>query len=307
MVCRAAVTLGLVLALVRPNTAWTPPACHTNADCVGDIGPEDGEVIENVGVATLMWAYADTFNATYCAQLNGTKGCMPCAFYSLDPAADGTTPADGASVEDLAEFEGMAENNCYTSNGRLSPVDKTWFDVDSTVENPTDAKDIRDAGCGQCDARLPESAQGGVSGTVCKLHTDCQQEHYCDQLEYKLEDGSPAAGSCDTGRLTHFTDEDLTCNEPFDCPLGTDAKGQCLGNLLVCQSCGDAVDITLIHCHEMVPVDFKNLWSGTSKPMRVIYGGLVACTLVYPIWCSVVFFLKNFPRCCCGAKYSWGM
>mgnify|MGYP003342147010 CR=1 FL=1 len=61
------------------------------------------------------------------------------------------------------------------------------------------------------------------------------------------------------------------------------------------------------YCHELVPVDFKNMWSGTSKPMRVIYGGLVACTLVYPLWCSVVFFLKNFTRCCGGAKYSWGM
>ena len=304
MACRAAVLLGLVL--VHPNRAWTPSPCETNAECVGDIGPEDGELIEGTGVATLIWASNATINATYCAQLNGTKGCMPCAFFSLDSTADGT-PAAGATVADLAEFEGMAEGNCYTSNGWLSPADKPWFDIESTLENPTDAKDIRDAGCGQCDARLPESVQGGVAGTICKLHTDCQEDHYCDQLEYKREDGTPAAGTCDIGRLTHFTDEDLTCNEPFDCPLGTDAKGHCPGNLLVCQECGGGADITLIHCHHMVPVHWKNLWSGTSKPMRVIYGGLIACTLVYPLWCSVVFFLKNFTRCCGGAKYSWGM
>eukprot|EP01043_Picozoa_sp_COSAG02_P035694 COSAG02_NODE_2572_length_8501_cov_8.319448_2_plen_308_part_00 len=305
-VCRAAALLGLALALVQPNRAWTPPACTKNADCEGDIGPADGEVIEDVGVATLMWAAADTRNATYCAQLNGTKGCMPCAFYSLDSTADGS-PGAGATVDDLAEFAGMVESSCYTSNGWLSPTDKVWFDLESTVENPTDAKDIRDAGCGQCDARLPASAQGGVAGTVCKLHTDCQENHYCDRIEYQLADGSPAAGTCDEGRLTHFTDEDLECNEPFDCAPGTDTKGQCLGNMLVCQECGSEVDITLIHCHELVPVDFKNMWSGTSKPMRVIYGGLIACTLVYPLWCSVVFFLKNFTRCCGGAKYSWGM
>jgi hypothetical protein len=305
---RRAVALGL--ALIVPNVAsWTPPACTSNLDCEGDVGPDDGDIIENTGVATLMWAAADTSNATYCAQLNGTKGCMPCVFYSLDSAAD-AAPAANATTDELAEFDGVTENNCYTANGWLSPADVLWFSVDPNEETATN---IRDAGCGQCDARLltgeqgGRAATGGRDGSICKMHSDCQENHYCDQLDFMLEDGTPAAGTCDEGRTTHFVDEDPDCNEPFDCALGTDGKAQCRGNALVCQSCGAAVDISLVHCHSMVPADLKNIWAKTSKPMRVIYGGLISCTLVYPIWCSVVFLLKNFTRCCGGAKYTWGM
>jgi hypothetical protein len=300
---RRAVALGL--ALIVPNVAsWTPPACTSNLDCEGDVGPDDGDIIENTGVATLMWAAADTSNATYCAQLNGTKGCMPCVFYSLDSAAD-AAPAAGATTDELAEFDGVTENNCYTANGWLSPIgdpNVPWFDIDSTAESRTDAAGIRGAGCGQCDARLPTGEQGGVVGTICKMHTDCQDNHYCDKLVAAYE-------TCDLGRLTHFADEDPSCNEPFDCPLGTDRRTDCLGNALVCKSCGtgDEVDVSLIHCHKMVPVDLKNFMSSTHEADLVIYGGLVACTLVYPIWCSVVFFLKNFTRCCGGSKYTWGM
>ena len=298
----------LALTLVRPNAAWNPPVCTTNADCQLDgAGPEDGAVIDGAGISTLIWAGVNVTNATYCAQLNGTKGCMPCAFYALEApaaavpaaAADGTYDAD-----DLEAFEGIKQESCYTYNGRLSPIDGVWFDkADASGE----LVDIRGAGCGQCDARLPEEEQGGTAGTICKLHSDCQENHYCDKVTLKI------SGTCDVGATTHFADEDLECNEPFDCEIGTDTRSHCLGNSLMCYSCEDEVtDLALkaaaeLHCHSMVPAGLKNFMAQTSYPMLVIYLTLVGCTLVYPIWCSVVFFLKNFTRCCGGAKYTWGM
>ena len=137
------------------------------------------------------------------------------------------------------------------------------------------------------------------------MHSDCQEGYYCDKVSDKI------AAKCDEGRLTHFTDEDSSCNEPFDCEIGTDNRAECLGNSLRCYKCPSAgsetADFSLVHCHAMVPDVFKDFMSQTSRTMRVVYGGLICCTLVYPIWCSVVFFLKNFTRCCGGAKYSWGM
>lgn len=290
-------------ALAACASAWVPPTCSKNADCDG-VSPEDGAVIEGTGIAALLWAGANMTNATYCAQLNGTTGCMPCAFYALESvdmavgvptaAADGTYATGG-----LEAFEGMKGENCYTYNGFLSAIDVVWFDKDSPVDAPTDAQDIRGAGCGQCDAHLPEEEQGGTAGlsfggTVCKLHSDCQAGHYCDKVSDKV------VATCDEGRLTHFTDQDATCNEPFDCGIGTDNRAECLGNSLRCWKCPSAgdetADFSLVHCHSMVPDALKNFMSSTSRTMRVVYGGLICCTLVYPIWCSVVFFLKNFTR-----------
>lgn len=301
----------LALALVQPNAAWNPPVCTSNVDCQLDgAGPEDGAVIDGTGISTLIWAGVNVTNSTYCAQLNGTKGCMPCTFYALEAPdqvaalAVGALPSASYDAEDLAAFRGMKAENCYTYNGWLSPIDAVWFDK-GDMDGPL--VDIRGAGCGQCDERLPEDKQGGTTGTICKLHSDCQEGHYCDKVTLKT------AGTCDEGALTHFADEDLTCNEPFDCEIGTDSRAHCLGNSLMCYSCEDeVVDIALkaaaeLHCHSMVPAGLKNFMAQTSYPMLVVYLTLVGCTLVYPIWCSVVFFLKNFTRCCGGAKYNWGM
>ena len=78
----------------------------------------------------------------------------------------------------------MAQENCYTYNGLLSPTDREWFTLGTDGDgNDIAADSIRAAGCGVCDAMLPAEAQGGTesASTVCKVNGDCQAEHYCDK------------------------------------------------------------------------------------------------------------------------------
>ena len=342
---RGAGALALCLAcLPGPNVAqWAPTECDDNSECVGAIGPAAGEDIGAFAGLSgrLMWAGVNTTNATYCAATNVTSSkagyCWPCAFFALpelsatpelsaisssfretgSDASSWSSELVGADADALAAVEGMAQENCYTYNGLLSPTDREWFTLGTDGDgNDIAADSIRAAGCGVCDAMLPAEEQGGTesASTVCKVNGDCQAEHYCDKRPVG------GADTCGIGRV--FGEggnprENGECDEPFLCERGTDAKSDCPGNALVCFSCeGRRDDFTspgFVHCHEMVMGNsdvahmFQQFVATTNKAMTIIYATLVLCTLVYPLWCLVVFVLKNTTRCCGGAKYAWGM
>lgn len=254
-----------------------------NSVCEG-VSYADGDVLEVTGPtgALTFIAGQNASSHSFCANLNGTDsdgtgltGCWPCKF----------TASDNLEMQET----------CYTANGMFTPAgvhagDATTYNIGASA-----------AGCDACNEIIDPAEQGGLVGTTCFVHEDCREGSYCDHL-------APAnnKNDCNSGQLPALF-ENGVCNSPFECAIGTDAA-DCPQFSSVCVSCGGEDTWSQLQCHSMSPTHFRNFVLHSSEEMLAVYFTLALCTAIYPIWCLVVFVLKNSTRCCTKSEeYTWCM
>lgn len=274
--------------------------CKDNSDCTGAKAPNysDGMALPGESRqgsdATITYRAVENASATYCAalpQLNGSKACWPCKFTATYKVG-GKPIADG----DRMAWQRDGNQTCYTQNGMITPAGVKG-------EKPETYRSIPSSGCDVCDAIIPLPERAGVTGTVCYVAGDCQKGFYCSLLT-KLGD---------TCQMWPPAIKNEVCDQPLGlgCEFGTD-NTDCPQHTQMCEACGDEDQTArgawgAVNCHELTPAYFKDFALKTKYEHLVIYLTLASCSLIYPLWCVVVFALKNSTRCCGGAKYTWGM